>query len=276
MELMRKAYSFEISCNELQTTYFKKIDKLRDKKIKYVDLVSGVVGTRYTPNGNTIDESHTQNTYLTLIESGTTNKVIDNVSLNLFVPYGYYYTRERILINKTIDWEQSFINSTFAVKTEAPTNFYLYFVVWYEDENLFSDSTNDEIVKYYPLECVFRNGNMIDKMYFSENFTLKNAKNIINLKVGLNNKTALTNLNNAFGNSIGYNGFLNLSYKNDIFLYNVPLTLFLPQMFNWNMKEVIFSNMKFDVTESYVLIPQNLLQTSWADYGMFFNVGYIE
>lgn len=276
MELMKKAYSFEISCNELQTTYFKKIDKLRGKKIKYIDLISSAVGTTYTPNGNLIDSSHTNNTFITLIENGTTNKVIDNTSISLFVPYGYYYTQERILINKIIDWEQSFINSTSTIKAETPTNFYLYFVVWYEDENLFSSSTIHDNIKYYPMECVFRNGNNIDKMYFSENFVLKNSKNILTLKVGYNNKTPLTNLDNSFSKQIGKNGFLNLSYKNDVFLYNVPLTSFTPQQFNWNMKEINFSNMKFDVTESYILIPQNLLQTSWGNSGMFFNVGYIE
>lgn len=270
---MNKAYGFEISCTETQTTFFKKIDKLRDKKIKYIDLNSNLITETYTPEGEKIDVDHYNTLSFTFIESGTTNKIIDCASSYLFNPFSYLYNNKRILINKKIDWEQSFITDTTI--TTTPKKFILYFVVWYEDENIFNDSFVKENVKYYPLECTFKNGLNIDKMYFSENQVLKNAKKIVNIFLGQNEKTPLTYKENAISEG-GTSMYLNLSYKNDLFLYNVPIIFFSPQSVYYNMKEINFSNMKFDVTESYILIPRNLLKTSWGNFGMFFNIGYID
>ena len=238
------AKGFTIKVNAYSKTYLPDILDLKDKTIKFIDIVSGSGVINKDLNENTIS-TNLLGCYINVMEQGTQNLFIKGVSLNMLNPF--YRRGERELINKKIDMINSYIEN------DTNTSKNIYVVVWWDDPDI-SNGYNEIENENIDFVEVSQFDSLTNKCYFPDNRTLI-GKQISFFNFNLNGSFVTPTMNTNVDGSDMESCFVTLIKNNYKFVENVPLSLFTTYMM-YNV--VKLQNVVFDLQNSYISFPQSI------------------
>lgn len=250
------AKTFTIIIPPYFKTYLPDILDLKDRTIKYIDCVNGMI--EYDINGNALSND-IDGTYISLMQKGTQNLFIKGCNVNRFCPYLRYGERDEIL--KEIDMINSFVeNNTNQTKI-------MTFVFWYDEPQIMNpfyigEPNNVDYVEIKQFD------QLNNRIYFGENRTLldKQISSFTFPFVGDGEFQTPSN-KKSVSTTVLSQSYLTLQKNNFMFIENVPLCLFTNDyMFN----RIILQNVKFDFQNSYISIINGVT----VDGVYFANVEY--
>lgn len=230
--------SIIVPIKRLGNNYLPFIEDLKDRVIKYIDVVAKPYGITL-PNGDTsVRENQLFTSFITLMSK---NGVVQDIAnLPLSSCYTFANGGEHYFIGRKISLQNSYITVT----DETMIGKSIMLVVWY-DEPLYSarNSTNNVCVE--SVEVDYKTPNF--KNLFPDNRTLA-GKRI--RKIIIDNVSKTPSYRDCANNN-NFLPFLTLNNGNVSILKEIPFT----SLFNSNglyQWELEFANIKFDLTNSYV------------------------
>ena len=253
------AKGFTIKAKAFSKTYLPDILDLKDKQIKFIDIVAGSGVINKDLAENTIS-SNLNGCYINIMEQGTQNLFLKGVSLNMLNPF--YRRGERELINKKIDMINSYIEN------DTNTGKNIYVVVWWDDPNISNgynelDNENIDFIEVSQFDSV------TNKCYFPDNRTLI-GKHISFFNFNLSGSFVTPTMNTNVSDTDMESCFVTLIKNNYKFVENVPLSLFTTYM----MYNVIkLQNVVFDLQNSYIAFPPSIASNVTGKV-FFVNVEY--
>lgn len=255
-KLISGAYGFEIALNNTNKIFLPDISILRNKRIKYIDVIDSFLS--HTANGNSIINVNTPK-YITLVEQNTQQEIIQNLPTTFLNPFKSNITvSDRIFINKIIDFSKSYIDVS---KTDPDllAGKYIYIVVYFDEPRIWNVLLPNSRTRTYSLELNLEK----EKNYFSENLNLFDKKY---RHLQLSTPVTTPSGNEGIDRYYLKNKFITLSRDNIQFIHRVPLVLFQHPHFSENMR---LQNVKVDLQHSYI---ETTTTTSVDLKSLFFNV----
>lgn len=231
-------------------TYFPYIAELKDKTVKYVDVISFCEDE----NGNTIGADPFSMS-VSFVRKGTNDIFIDRMPASTFYPE--FRLGQRLYIGEKIDFEQSFIQTV----SEVGEN--VFFVFFYQDSEAgYEDETPAIRVEQNEAIVASRQN------YFADSRVLVNKKfrGIYPSFVDSDER----GINNVFYANL-YDSYINLVKGSDIFLKNVPVASLMRYSYWLGCLE--FADVELDFTNSWISVSPTLLASD-ADNSMVMNFEY--
>lgn len=238
------AKTFTMVLPQYSKTYLPDILDLKDRTIKYIDCLNGMI--EYDVNGNALSND-VDNCYISLMQHGTQNLFVKGCKVSRFSPMKRVGEREEIL--KKIDLINSFVENT---NSEPIT---LLFVFWYDEPQIMNPYSADQINNIDYVE-IKQFDPLNNRMYFGENRTLTNKQIVsFTFPINLDSEQYKTPSNKlAISNDVFSKSFLTLQKNNCMFVENVPLCLFTTDYF---YNRIILQNVQFDFQNSYIRVSPN-------------------
>ncbi len=250
------AKTFTITVPSQSKVYLPDILDLKDRTIKYIDCVNGMI--EYDNKGNALS-SDTDGCYISLIQKGTQNLFIKGCTITNFIPFFRYGERDEIL--KEIDLINSFVEN---YSNQSKT---LMFVFWYDEPQMMNpfyagEPNNIDYVEIKQFDL------LNNRIYFGENRTLLD-KQISSFTFPFFSDGEFQTPSNrkSVSTSVLLSSFLTLQKNNFMFIENVPLVLFTDYYF---FNRIILQNVKFDFQNSYI----SLVPSTSVDGIYFANIEY--
>ena len=253
------AKGFSVKVKAYSSVNLPDILDLKDKTIKYIDVMNGVINKDlnddYISSNNALESC-----YINLMEKGTQNLFIKDLSINTLNPF--FKQGERDIVLKKIDMLHSFIQNNSA------NDLNIYFVFWYDDISI-ANVIQQNKANFMDFVEVSQFDSVSNKSYFPDNRTLIGKKISFfdfNIRGGFKTPNMKTNV----ANSDMLSCYLTLVKNNYMFIENVPLVCFT----TINMINVIkLQNVVFDLQNSYIAFP-NSVKANVAGKVFFCNVEY--
>lgn len=223
--------------------------QLKGKRIKHIEFMNSSVLPK-THNDVTV-VSDTSNMYVTLVNNGTSDELIQRLNVNSFNVNG-----DRLFINKIIDFNRSYIEYTGADNQTGEAVFILFY---YDEPAAWSaiNTNNRTVIKSLELMLTGR------KTYFPYDQEFVNRK-ILSLLLLFPQISALGSdvVNSTHIN----NKFITLSRKNVEFFSNVPISIFWQDD---NYYQLRLQGIIIDFQKSFVY---SLTETANDKKTLFFNL----
>lgn len=183
--------------------------QLKNKRIKHIEFFNSTTLPKTHNNVTVVDD--TTNMFLTLINQGSLNEVIQDLNVNSLNVKG-----DRLFINKIIDLAKSYIEYTGAENQIGKAVFVLFY---YDEPVAWSaiNPNNKTVIKSLELKLAQK------KTYFAFNQEFLNRK-ILSLLLLFPSVSALGS--NVLSSAYKNNKFITLSRKNVEFFSNVPISIF--------------------------------------------------
>lgn len=183
--------------------------QLKNKRIKHIEFMNSTTLPKTHNNVSVVDD--TANMFLTLVNNGSANEVIQHLNVQSLNVKG-----DRLFINKIIDLQRSYIEYS---GTENQTGKAIFILFYYDEPAAWSaiNTNNRTVIKSLELKLAQ------NKTYFPFNQEFLNRK-ILSLFLLFPSISALGS-DVITPNHIN-NKFITLSRKNVEFFSNVPVSIF--------------------------------------------------
>jgi len=223
---------------------------LENKRIKHIEFLKRSVLPKVPSGTETVDDINSM--YITLVNRGTANQVIENLNVTSLNNKG-----DRMFINKVIDLQKSFIEYK---GTENQINKSVFILFYYDEPAVWSaiNVINQRtIVMSLELKLTGK------KTYFAYNNDFLNKK-ILSLNLLF---PAVSPLGNDCISSYNQNNkFITLVRNNLEFISNVPILIFYQKDLYYQIR---LQGIKFDLQKSFIYSLTNTVDDLKS---VFFNV----